>query len=81
MNNIMQMISMFRNNPAELISQCKANPMAVISQFYNIPPELQNAKNGQDIVQYLLDSKQTNQYKLNEAMQKSRQPQYRQFMR
>lgn len=81
MNNLMQMISMFRNNPLAVISQSMANPMAVISQFYNIPPELQNARNGQDVVQYLLDSKQTNQHKLNEAIQTSRQPQYNQFRR
>ena len=81
MNNPMQMISQFRANPIATLLQCKSNPMAVISQFYNIPPNLQNTRNGQEIAQYLLDSNQISQNQLNGAMQASRSPQYNHFMR
>lgn len=66
------------NNIINMIMQAKQNPMAVISQRFNIP---QNIQKPQDMVQHLLDSGQISQAQLNQTMQMSRDPKFRQMMK
>ena len=66
------------NNIINMIMQAKQNPMAVISQRFNIP---QNIQKPQDMVQHLLDSGQISQAQLNQTMQMSRDPRFRQMMK
>ena len=62
MNNIMQMVNQFRQNP-----------MAMLSQRYNIP---QNLNNPNDIIQYLLNTGQVSQAQVNQAMQMRNNPMF-----
>lgn len=66
-------------NLLQAIMQARANPMAIISKRFNIPPELQSTKNGQEIAQYLLDTNQITQGELNSKMKQSREPQFKPF--
>lgn len=66
------------NNIINMIMQARQNPMAVISQRFNIP---QNIQKPQDMVQHLLDSGQISQAQLNQTMQMSRDPRFRQMMK
>lgn len=66
------------NNIINMIMQARQNPMAVISQRFNIP---QNIQKPQDMVQHLLDSGQISQGQLNQTMQMSRDPRFRQMMK
>ena len=66
-------------NLIQAIMQARANPMAIISKRFNIPPELQSTKNGQEIAQYLLDTNQITQGELNSKMKQSREPQLKPF--
>lgn len=66
------------NNIINMIMQARQNPMAVISQRFNIP---QNIQKPQDMVQHLLDSGQISQAQLNQTMQMSRDPKFRQMMK
>lgn len=66
------------NNIINMIMQARQNPMAVISQRFNIP---QNIQKPQDMVQHLLDSGQISQAQLNQTMQMSRDPRFRQIMK
>lgn len=66
------------NNIINMIMQARQNPMAVISQRFNIP---QNIQKPQDMVQHLLDSGQISQAQLNQTMQMSHDPRFRQMMK
>lgn len=54
------------NNLFNMLSQFKSNPMQMLSQRYNIP---QNINNPQDIVQYLVKTGQVSQDQVNKVMQ------------
>lgn len=66
------------NNILNMVSQFRQNPMAMLSQRFNIP---QNINNPQGIVQHLLDSGQISQEQLNNAMRMRNNPQFRNIMR
>jgi hypothetical protein len=66
-------------NLIQAIMQARTNPMAIISKRFNIPPELQSTKNGQEIAQYLLDTNQITQGELNSKMKQSREAQFKPF--
>lgn len=66
------------NNLIQNIMQARQNPMAIISQRFNIP---QNIQRPQDMVQHLLDSGQITQEQLNQTVQMSRTPQFKQYMK
>ncbi len=53
------------NNIISMISQFKNNPMAAVMQRFNIP---RNMTNPQEMVQHLLDSGQVTQDQVNNAM-------------
>lgn len=63
-------------NIFQMIMQARQNPMAIISKRFNIP---QDKKDPKEIVQHLLDSGQISQEQLNNTMQMSRNPQFKQF--
>lgn len=65
------------NNIFNRIMQARQNPMAIISQRFNIP---QNLQKPQDMVQHLLDTGQITQEQLNQTVQMSKSPQFKQFM-
>ena len=56
-------------NIFQMIMQARNNPMSIISKCYNIPQNLKESNNGQEIAQYLLDSGQITQNQLNQSMQ------------
>ena len=66
------------NNILNMVSQFRQNPMAMLAQRFNIP---QNLNNPQGIVQHLLDSGQISQEQLNNAMRMRNNPQFRNIMR
>ena len=65
------------NNIFNRIMQARQNPMAIISQRFNSP---QNIQKPQDMVQHLLDTGQITQEQLNQTVQMSKSPQFKQFM-
>ena len=65
-------------NLIQNIMQARQNPMAIISRRFNIP---QNIQRPQDMVQHLLDSGQITQDQLNQTVQMSKSPQFRQLMK
>ena len=65
------------NNIFNRIMQARQNPMAIISQRFNIPQTIQKP---QDMVQHLLNTGQITQEQLNQTVQMSKSPQFKQFM-
>lgn len=65
------------NNIFNRLMQARQNPMAIISQRFNIPQTIQKP---QDMVQHLLDTGQITQEQLNQTVQMSKSPQFKQFM-
>lgn len=65
------------NNIFNRLMQARQNPMAIISQRFNIP---QNIQKPQDMVQHLLDTGQITQEQLNQTVQMSKSPQFKQLM-
>lgn len=55
-----------QNNFAQLLMQFKQNPIAMLSQKYNIP---QNLNDPNQILQYLLSTRQVSQDQVDRAMQ------------
>lgn len=55
-----------QNNFAQMLAQFKQNPMAMLAQRYNIP---QNMNDPNQILQYLLNTRQVSQEQVNRAMQ------------
>lgn len=55
-----------QNNFANMLQQLKQNPVAILSQKYNIP---QNLNDPNQILQYLLSTRQVSQDQVNRAMQ------------
>lgn len=55
-----------QNNFAQMLMQFKQNPMAMLAQRYNIP---QNMNDPNQILQYLLNTRQVSQEQVNRAMQ------------
>ena len=66
------------NNIINMIMQARQNPMAILSRRFKIP---QNIQEPQEMAQYLLNSGQITQGQLNDAVQMSRAPQFKQFMK
>lgn len=62
------------NNILSMISQFRQNPMQMLMQKYKIP---QNINNPQEIIQYLLNSGQVTQDQVNKAMQMRNNPIFR----
>ena len=62
---------MINANLLSMISQFKSNPMQMLSQRYNIPNNMQNP---QDIIQHLLNTGQISQQQVNSAMQLKNNP-------
>lgn len=56
------------NNPLQMLNALRTNPMQILSQRFNIPQNI-NLNNPNDIIQYLLNSKQVTQDQVNRAMQ------------
>lgn len=62
------------NNILNMISQFRQNPMQMLMQKYKIP---QNMNNPQEIIQHLLNSGQVTQDQVNRAMQMRNNPIFR----
>ena len=62
------------NNILSMISQFRQNPMQMLMQKYKIP---QNMNNPQEIIQHLLNSGQVTQDQVNQAMQMRNNPIFR----
>lgn len=62
------------NNLMQMVAQFKQNPMGMLMQKYNIP---QNMTNPQQIVQHLLNSGQVTQEQVNRAMQMRNNPMFK----
>ena len=62
------------NNILSMISQFRQNPMQMLMQKYKIP---QNMNNPQEIIQHLLNSGQVTQDQVNRAMQMRNNPIFR----
>lgn len=62
------------NNILSMISQFKQNPMQMLMQKYKIP---QNINNPQEIIQHLLNSGQVTQDQVNRAMQMRNNPMFK----
>lgn len=62
------------NNILSMISQFRQNPMQMLMQKYKIP---QNMNNPQEIIQHLLNSGQVTQDQVNKAMQMRNNPIFR----
>lgn len=63
-----------QNDIFTMATQFKQNPLGMLSQRFNIP---QNITNPNDILQYLLNTRQITQQQVNMAMQMSNYPQFR----
>lgn len=66
------------NNIFNMLSQLRSNPAQILSQRFNVP---QNINNPQDIIQYLLNSGQVSQDQVNQAMQMRNNPMFRNFFK
>ena len=66
-----EIVEMINANLLSMISQFKSNPMQMLSQRYNIPNNMQNP---QDIIQHLLNTGQISQQQVNSAMQLKNNP-------
>ena len=62
------------NNILSMISQFRQNPMQMLMQKYKIP---QNMNNPQEIIQHLLNSGQVTQDQVNKAMQMRNNPMFK----
>lgn len=58
------------NNIMQMLSQLKANPAALLSQRFNIPQNMMNNPN--DIIQHLINTGQVNQQQYNAVNQAAR---------
>ncbi len=62
------------NNLIQMVNQFKQNPMVMLSQKYNIP---QNLNDPNEIIQHLLNTGQVSQSQVNQAMQMRNNPMFR----
>lgn len=62
---------MLNANLLQMVSQFRQNPMQMLSQRYNIP---QGINSPQDIIQHLLNTGQISQQQVNSAMQMKNNP-------
>lgn len=62
-----------QNDIFSFAQQFKQNPLALLSRRYNIP---QGMNNPNDILQYLLNTKQVSQDQVNRVMQMRNNPQF-----
>ena len=67
-----------QNNMLNMLAQFKQNPLAAVSQKYNIP---QGMNDPNQILQYLLNTKQVSQDQINRAMAISNNPQIQQLLK
>ena len=67
-----------QNNILSMISQFRQNPLAALSQRYNIP---QNMNDPNQILQHLLNTNQVSQGQVNRVMQMRNDPQIQQLLR
>jgi hypothetical protein len=61
-----------------MVSQFKQNPLAVLSQRYNIP---QSMNDPNQILQYLLNTRQVSQEQINRVMQMKNDPQFQELLK
>lgn len=59
------------NQMMNMLNQLRQNPMQILSKKFNLPQNLPN--NPQEIIQYLLNTKQISQDQLNNTMQMKKQ--------
>lgn len=69
---------MFNPNVLSIVSQFKQNPLAVLSQRYNIP---QSMNDPNQILQYLLNTRQVSQEQVNRVMQMKNDPQFQELLK
>ncbi len=69
---------MFNPNVLSMVSQFKQNPLAVLSQRYNIP---QSMNDPNQILQYLLNTRQVSQEQVNRVMQMKNDPQFQELLK
>lgn len=69
---------MFNPNLLSMVSQFKQNPLAVLSQRYNIP---QSMNDPNQILQYLLNTRQVSQEQVNRVMQMKNDPQFQELLK
>lgn len=69
---------MFNPNLLSMVSQFKQNPLAVLSQRYNIP---QSMNDPNQILQYLLNTRQVSQEQINRVMQMKNDPQFQELLK
>lgn len=67
-----------QNNLLSMISQFRQNPLAALSQRFNIP---QNMNDPNQILQHLLNTNQVSQGQVNRVMQMRNDPQIQQLLR
>lgn len=67
-----------QNNLLSIISQFRQNPLAALSQRFNIP---QNMNDPNQILQHLLNTNQVSQGQVNRVMQMRNDPQIQQLLR
>ncbi|MBR3117715.1 MAG: hypothetical protein IKF29_00595 [Oceanobacillus sp.] len=63
-----------QNDIFSMAMQFKQNPLGMLSQRFNIP---QNITSPNDILQYLLNTRQVTQQQVNTAMQMSNNPMFK----
>lgn len=66
-----------RNNLFSMFAEFRQNPVAMLSKRYNIP---QGMSSPDEILQYLLNTKQVSQDQVNRVMQMKNDPQVQQLM-
>ena len=67
-----------QNNLLSIISQFRQNPLLALSQRFNIP---QNMNDPNQILQHLLNTNQVSQGQVNRVMQMRNDPQIQQLLR
>ena len=67
-----------QNPMISLVQQFRQNPIGMLQQRYNIPP---NMSNPNDILQYLLNTRQVSQQQANYVMQMRNNPQIQNLLR
>lgn len=67
-----------KNNLLGMITEFRNNPMSLLSRRFNIP---QNLNNPNDILQHLLNSGQITQGQINNAMRRLNDPQIQRLIK
>ena len=67
------------NDVFNLLQRLRTNPMEILSMKFNIPQNI-NVNNPNDIIQYLLNTRQVTQTQVNEVMGLRNNPMIQQLM-